>query len=193
MPAPAQSDKPAVAAGEDDESGESTTRSKALAEFTSLAWKRWDSSADERPLHTGPFGFFLDPVPRVVPIFEEPEPPFEPLGPVSHSDIARSLSQSGKQRLKALFLDQINTYFRFVEPPMAGLLGPLPENDLVLQLLYSTMFAIAAHCSADLRDHYSRAFFRYAEDIVFECCRYHMRAFRPAVSDDAQLVQALDA
>ncbi len=80
VPVPEQSDPQPQ---ENDGSAVSTTRSKALSEFTGLAWKRWDAFDQARPLHTGPFGYFSIPFRRVVPIFEEPDPAPESVGMVS--------------------------------------------------------------------------------------------------------------
>ncbi|KAH8894343.1 hypothetical protein GQ53DRAFT_643915, partial [Thozetella sp. PMI_491] len=149
---------------------------KALTDFTSLNWPVPGPSLDPL-LFSGPTGYFTIP-------FRNPVPAFEPENAVhakpkarSYSslvDTTRNLTLKSKQHLKRIFIETINPFFQFVDPAWLAFSDVFPNNDLVLQLLYSAVFGAAAYYSIvtphDLRD----SLLEYAESIVLECCREHL-------------------
>jgi hypothetical protein len=88
------------------------------------------------------------------------------------ADIAMGLDL--KMHLKELFLTHINVYYNFVDSNWLLFSDNFPENDTVLQLLYSAIFAAASHLSPQTNEGTTAALLKYAEKLVAGCCNDHL-------------------
>lgn len=87
-------------------------------------------------------------------------------------EVASNLSL--KQHLKAHFLDNINPYYKFIDPVWLNFSDLFPHNDTALQFLYSALFAAAAYSSPVATREIADAFMTYAEGLVQQCYLEHL-------------------
>ncbi|KAI8718595.1 hypothetical protein NCS52_00638800 [Fusarium sp. LHS14.1] len=146
------------------------TRSpSAVREFASLDWSNLGSSGDEKVLFSGP-GNFSIPGPALV-RFKSPSSSKElPTSKVNSLIEEFSHQEELKSHLKEFFLETINKYYQFVEPAWLAFSDTFPRNGEPLQLLYSVIFAVSAHCLHVAEDLES-ALLAHAENLVLSCSR----------------------
>ncbi|KAI8672369.1 hypothetical protein NCS56_00699600 [Fusarium sp. Ph1] len=148
----------------------SPTRSlSAVQEFASLDWSNLGGSGDEKFLFSGP-GNFSIPGPALG-RFKSPSSSKELPAPKVNTLIEEfSRQEELKTHLKEFFLETINRYYQFVEPAWLAFSNTFPQNGEPLQLLYSVIFAVSAHCLHVAEDLES-ALLAYAEKLVLSCSR----------------------
>ena len=161
------------------ESLNTTTFSRALSDFASLNWLLLGSSGDRPPLFTGPTGRFSIYKRKILPTFEDAQsqaltvqPPSRSHIPVTEADI--SLDMDTKSHLRELFLRTVNVYYKFVDPEWLIFSHMFPHNDLALQFLYSTIFAVTSHISPRVDEITAVALMMFAEKLAMECCQDHL-------------------
>ncbi|TPX11610.1 uncharacterized protein E0L32_007589 [Thyridium curvatum] len=153
--------------------------SSALCEFASLDWNVKYSSNKSTPgfQFTGSVGRFSIPFRKTLPTFEE-----VPASSLSETatgrpeplTIATALDADLKSHLKDVFLNHINSYYRFVNPQWLMFTDVFPENDTVLQFMYSAIFAVASHISSRTGPTITECLLDHAEKMAMECCREHL-------------------
>lgn len=79
-----------------------------------------------------------------------------------------------KKALKERFLGCINSYYQFVDPSWLQFSDMFPDNDVALQLLYSTMFAASAYSSPTVPKSVARGFLAFAEGRIQHCYLEHL-------------------
>ncbi|KAL7949537.1 cytochrome P450 [Trichoderma barbatum] len=148
---------------------------KALHDFGSIKWADV-TGRDGLPILAGPgrFSFFSN---TLLPTFEDgtkpsPTPKDVPSTETFLLEIASNLSL--KQHLKAHFLDNINPYYKFVDPVWLNFSDLFPHNDTALQLLYAALFGAAAYSSPVATREIAEAFMAYAEGLVQQCYLEHL-------------------
>ncbi|UKZ75175.1 hypothetical protein TrVFT333_002851 [Trichoderma virens FT-333] len=146
---------------------------KALHDFGSVKWAD-ATGRDGLPILAGPgrFSFYSN---TLLPTFEDgtkPSPPPTLSTETFLLEIASNLSL--KQHLKAHFLENINPYYKFVDPVWLNFSDLFPHNDTALQLLYSALFAAAAYSSPVATRETAEAFMAYAEGLVQQCYLEHL-------------------
>lgn len=148
----------------------SLTRSpSAVQEFASLDWNNLGGSGDRKILFSGP-GNFSIPGPALG-RFKSPSSSKELSASKVNSLIEEfSRQEDLKTHLKEFFLETINRYYQFVEPAWLAFSDTFPQNGEPLQLLYSAIFAVSAHCLHVAEDLES-ALLAYAENLVLSCSR----------------------
>ncbi|KAL6815574.1 cytochrome P450 [Trichoderma sp. SZMC 28013] len=148
---------------------------KALHDFGSVKWADV-TGRDGLPILAGPgrFSFYSN---TLLPTFEDGTKPSPPPKEVMSKetfllDVASNLSL--KQHLKAHFLDNINPYYKFIDPVWLNFSDLFPHNDTALQFLYSALFAAAAYSSPVATREIADAFMAYAEGLVQQCYLEHL-------------------
>ncbi|KAL6837882.1 cytochrome P450 [Trichoderma camerunense] len=148
---------------------------KALHDFGSVKWADV-TGRDGLPMLAGPgrFSFYSN---TLLPTFEDGTKPSPPPKEVMSNEtflleVASNLSL--KQHLKAHFLDNINPYYKFIDPMWLNFSDLFPHNDTALQFLYSALFAAAAYSSPVSTREIADAFMTYAEGLVQQCYLEHL-------------------
>ncbi|KAL7799642.1 cytochrome P450 [Trichoderma afarasin] len=148
---------------------------KALHDFGSVKWADV-TGRDGLPMLAGPgrFSFYSN---TLLPTFEDGTKPSPPPKEVMSKEtflleVASNLSL--KQHLKAHFLDNINPYYKFIDPVWLNFSDLFPHNDTALQFLYSALFAAAAYSSPVATREIADAFMTYAEGLVQQCYLEHL-------------------
>ncbi|KKP04125.1 fungal specific transcription factor domain-containing protein [Trichoderma harzianum] len=148
---------------------------KALHDFGSVKWADV-TGRDGLPMLAGPgrFSFYSN---TLLPTFEDGTKPSPPPKEVMSKEtflleVASNLSL--KQHLKAHFLDNINPYYKFIDPVWLNFSDLFPHNDTALQFLYSGLFAAAAYSSPVATREIADAFMTYAEGLVQQCYLEHL-------------------
>jgi hypothetical protein len=148
---------------------------KAMGDFGSMKWADV-TGQDGAPILAGPgrFSIFSK---TLLPTFEDDSRPLLNLKPVPSTEtflleIASNLSL--KQHLKAHFLENVNPFYKFVDPIWLNFSDLFPHNDTALQLLYSALFGAAAYSSPVASREIAEAFMAYAESLVQQCYLEHL-------------------
>ncbi|KAL7789971.1 hypothetical protein V8C37DRAFT_187071 [Trichoderma ceciliae] len=148
---------------------------KAMGDFGSMKWADI-IGRDGMPILGGPgrFSIFSS---TLLPTFEDDarlSPPLKPI-PSTETFLLEIASDLGlKQHLKAHFLDNVNPFYKFVDPVWLNFSDLFPHNDTALQLLYSALFAAAAYSSSTVSREIAEAFMAYAESLVQQCYLEHL-------------------
>ncbi|KAM0264421.1 hypothetical protein ACHAQJ_000612 [Trichoderma viride] len=149
---------------------------KALSDFGSMKWADI-TGQDGVPILAGPgrFSIFSK---TLLPTFENesrPSPTPKPVVPSTETFLLETASNlSLKQHLKAHFLENINPFYKFVDPIWLNFSDLFPHNDTALQLLYSALFGAAAYSSPVASREIAEAFMAYAESLVQQCYLEHL-------------------
>ncbi|RFU78446.1 cytochrome p450 [Trichoderma arundinaceum] len=147
---------------------------KALRDFGSMKWADI-IGRDGRPVLAGPgrFSVFSN---SLLPTFEDASRPSAPKPAPSHETFIAEMASnlSLKQHLKTYFLENVNPYYKFVDPIWLNFSDMFPHNDTALQLLYGALFAAAAYSSPMASREIADAFMAYAESLVQQCYLEHL-------------------
>lgn len=150
---------------------------KALKDFSSMKWSAL-LGQDGEPLLAGPgrFSIFTR---TQLPTFENesqpwPAPKPKPIPSTETFLLEIEANLDLKQHLKAHFLENLNPFYKFVDPIWLNFSDMFPNNDTALQLLYSALFGAAAHSSPMAGKEMAETFISYAESLVQKCYQEHL-------------------
>lgn len=148
---------------------------KALHDFSSMKWASL-LGQDGAPLLAGPGRFSIFSRTQ-LPTFEnesQPSPAPKPIPSTETFLLEIEANLSLKQHLKAHFLENLNPFYKFVDPIWLNFSDLFPHNDTALQLLYSALFGAAAHSSPMASKEMAETFISYAESLVQKCYLEHL-------------------
>ncbi|PNP43363.1 hypothetical protein TGAMA5MH_04820 [Trichoderma gamsii] len=148
---------------------------KALHDFSSMKWASL-LGQDGAPLLAGPGRFSIFSRTQ-LPTFEnesQPSPAPKPIPSTETFLLEIEANVSLKQHLKAHFLENLNPFYKFVDPIWLNFSDLFPHNDTALQLLYSALFGAAAHSSPMASKEMAETFISYAESLVQKCYLEHL-------------------
>ncbi|KAK5992336.1 hypothetical protein PT974_05739 [Cladobotryum mycophilum] len=144
---------------------------KALRDFSTINWTK--VTRNGQPVLSGP-GITSSLSSSMLPTFEEGEGSRSPLPSIAEFAAEIGPNIQLKQHLKAYFLENINCYYKFVDPSWLNFSDVFPNNDTALQLLYSAIFAAAAYSSPLATREVAENFIAYAENLVQQCYLHHL-------------------
>lgn len=148
---------------------------KALNDFSSMKWSAL-LGQDGAPLLAGPGRFSIFSRTQ-LPTFEnesQPSPAPKPITSTETFLLEIEANLDLKQHLKAHFLENLNPFYKFVDPIWLNFSDMFPHNDTALQLLYSALFGAAAHSSPMASKEMAETFISYAESLVQKCYLEHL-------------------
>ncbi|KAL7926179.1 hypothetical protein ACQKWADRAFT_281968 [Trichoderma austrokoningii] len=148
---------------------------QALGDFSTMKWVAivGDNGV---PLLAGPgrFSIFTR---TQLPTFENESRPSPATKPIPSTEAFLQEMESNlslKQHLKAHFLENLNPFYKFVDPIWLNFSDLFPHNDTALQLLYSALFGAAAHSSPLASKEMAETFISYSESLVQKCYLEHL-------------------
>lgn len=148
---------------------------KALSDFSSMKWAAIIGQ-DGAPVLAGPGRFSIFSRTQ-LPTFEnesQPSPAPKPIPSTETFLLEIESNLSLKQHLKAHFLENLNPFYKFVDPIWLNFSDLFPHNDTALQLLYSALFGAAAYSSPVAGKEMAETFISYAESLVQKCYLEHL-------------------
>ncbi|PTB40907.1 hypothetical protein M441DRAFT_80350 [Trichoderma asperellum CBS 433.97] len=148
---------------------------RALSDFSTMKWAAIIGQ-DGVPVLAGPGRFSIFSKTQ-LPTFENESQPLrvpKPPAPTETFLLEIESNLSLKQHLKTHFLENLNPFYKFVDPIWLNFSDLFPHNDTALQLLYSALFGAAAYSSPMASRDMAETFISYAESLVQKCYLEHL-------------------
>lgn len=148
---------------------------RALSDFSTMKWAAIIGQ-DGVPVLAGPGRFSIFSKTQ-LPTFENESQPLrvpKPPAPTETFLLEIESNLSLKQHLKTHFLENLNPFYKFVDPIWLNFSDLFPHNDTALQLLYSALFGAAAYSSPMASRDMAETFISYTESLVQKCYLEHL-------------------